>query len=196
VLPDNQILASILALREANPDVPVVLVSKDINLRIKAAICGVAAEDYENDRALDDFSLLYTGYNELTGISGTRHKDSLELDRQGPHLLRESPRENEQTGIRTSSSTCPATSRSSCAWSSAATATAVLQIVDDYRSNQHAVWGILARNREQNFALNALMDPDIDFVTCSAPPAPARRCWRWPPAWPRRWTSSATARSS
>ena len=42
---------------------------------------------------------------------------------------------------------------------------AVLQIVDDYRNQQHAVWGITARNREQNFALNALMDPDIDFVT-------------------------------
>ncbi|HEY0230062.1 MAG TPA: PhoH family protein, partial [Dokdonella sp.] len=42
---------------------------------------------------------------------------------------------------------------------------AVLQIVDDYRSGSHTVWGIQARNREQNFALNALMDPDVDFVT-------------------------------
>src|SRR5690606_8375185 len=43
--------------------------------------------------------------------------------------------------------------------------TVVLQIVDYYRTTQHAVWGITARNREQNFALNALMDPEIDFVT-------------------------------
>src|SRR5690606_22996797 len=42
---------------------------------------------------------------------------------------------------------------------------AVLQIVDDYRNAQHSVWGITARNREQNFALNALMEPDVDFVT-------------------------------
>ena len=55
VLPDNLILGSILQLKEDNPGVPVVLVSKDINLRIKASICGVAAEDYENDRAIDDF---------------------------------------------------------------------------------------------------------------------------------------------
>ncbi|MBO7942286.1 PhoH family protein, partial [Streptomyces sp. S9] len=40
-----------------------------------------------------------------------------------------------------------------------------LQIVDDFRHHQHSVWGIAARNREQNFALNALMDPEIDFVT-------------------------------
>jgi PhoH-like ATPase len=64
-LPDNQILAAILTLREENVGVPVVLVSKDINLRIKAHIVGVAAEDYENDRALDDFNLLYTGATEL-----------------------------------------------------------------------------------------------------------------------------------
>jgi PhoH-like ATPase len=42
---------------------------------------------------------------------------------------------------------------------------AVLQIVEDYRGGSHTVWGIQARNREQNFALNALMDPEIDFVT-------------------------------
>ncbi|MFP5405415.1 MAG: PhoH family protein, partial [Gammaproteobacteria bacterium] len=40
-----------------------------------------------------------------------------------------------------------------------------LQIVDDYRHSQHAVWGITARNREQNFALNLLMNPEVDFVT-------------------------------
>src|SRR3546814_1888217 len=42
---------------------------------------------------------------------------------------------------------------------------ATLQVVDDYRNSSHSVWGINARNREQNFALNALMDPEIDFVT-------------------------------
>ena len=58
VVPDNAILGAILALKDAEPDVPVVFVSKDINLRIKSAIAGIVSEDYENDRALDDFSLL------------------------------------------------------------------------------------------------------------------------------------------
>src|SRR5688500_17106481 len=65
VIPDNHILGAILALKEAAPDAPVVFVSKDINLRIKAAIAGLVSEDYENDRALDDFSLLYTGATQL-----------------------------------------------------------------------------------------------------------------------------------
>jgi PhoH-like ATPase len=43
--------------------------------------------------------------------------------------------------------------------------TAVLQTLRDYSSHKNNVWGITARNREQNFALNLLMDPDIDFVS-------------------------------
>jgi len=58
---DNEILSTAFALREAHPDKGIMLVSKDINLRIKAAILGVQAEDYYNDRALDDLSLLYRG---------------------------------------------------------------------------------------------------------------------------------------
>ena len=55
---DNQILAAVIELRDQNPNRDVILVTKDINLRIKASINGLVAEDYENDRALDDFSLL------------------------------------------------------------------------------------------------------------------------------------------
>ena len=77
VLPDNQILGSILQLIEDNPGVPVVLVSKDINLRIKASICGVKAEDYENDRAIDDFNLLFTGATELAADFWDQHEGSL-----------------------------------------------------------------------------------------------------------------------
>jgi PhoH-like ATPase len=42
---------------------------------------------------------------------------------------------------------------------------AVIELARDYRTPQHAVWGIQARNREQNFAFNVLLDPEIDFVT-------------------------------
>ena len=163
-LPDNLILASVIALREQRPEVPVVLVSKDINLRIKASIFGVPAEDYENDRALDDFSLLYTGHVELPADYWDKHGEVRSWSERGhtfyevklgkdedwhPHQFVYLPGENElelkvlriRDGIAT------------------------LQIVDDYRSGSHNVWGITARNREQNFALNALMDPDVDFVT-------------------------------
>jgi PhoH-like ATPase len=163
-LPDNLILASIVALRERHPEVPVVLVSKDINLRIKASIFGIPAEDYENDRALDDFSLLYSGHIELPADFWDKHAEVRSWSERGhtfyelklrkgedwhPHEFVYLPGDNEielkvlriRDGIAT------------------------LQIIDDYRSGSHSVWGISARNREQNFALNALMDPDVDFVT-------------------------------
>jgi PhoH-like ATPase len=163
-LPDNLILASVIALREQHPEVPVVLVSKDINLRIKASIFGVLAEDYENDRALDDFSLLYSGHVELAGDFWDRHAEVRSWSERGhtfyevklrkgedwhPHEFLYLPGDNEielkvlriRDGLAT------------------------LQIIDDYCSGSHSVWGISARNREQNFALNALMDPDVDFVT-------------------------------
>src|SRR5688500_11411710 len=77
VIPDNQILGAILALQEESPDVPVVFVSTDINLRIKASIAGIVSEDYENDRALDDFSLLYTGATALPEDFWQQHGKAL-----------------------------------------------------------------------------------------------------------------------
>src|SRR5690606_21920026 len=78
VIPDNAILGAILALKEVTPaETPVVFVSKDINLRIKAAIAGIVSEDYENDRALDDFSLLFTGADELPEDFWKRHAADL-----------------------------------------------------------------------------------------------------------------------
>src|SRR5690606_5089916 len=77
VIPDNHILGAILALKEAEPKAAVVFVSKDINLRIKASIAGIVNEDYENDRALDDFSLLYTGATALPADFWQRHGKDL-----------------------------------------------------------------------------------------------------------------------
>ncbi|MBC7656534.1 MAG: PhoH family protein, partial [Frankiaceae bacterium] len=77
VMPDNLILGSILQLRDDNPGIPVVLVSKDINLRIKASICDITAEDYENDRAIDDFNLLFTGATELPADFWESHEGNL-----------------------------------------------------------------------------------------------------------------------
>jgi len=117
VIPDNHILGSVLALKESDPGVPVVLVSKDINLRIKASIAGIDSEDYENDRALDDFSLLYTGATALPEDFWQRHGKDLkswtdkgrtfyEIGRGGADGADDTP---------TSSSTCRATTSRRCA---------------------------------------------------------------------------------
>jgi len=165
VLPDNQILGSILALRFENPGTPVVLVSKDINLRIKASIVGVQAEDYENDRALDDFNLLYTGATQLPEDFWKRHGDSLRSWTERGRTFYEIKAAPEDGWYANQYLYLPGDDDVELKVAKLDGNRAVLQIVEDFRSPNHQVWGINARNREQNFALNALMDPEIDFVT-------------------------------
>ncbi|MCK9539866.1 PhoH family protein [Dokdonella sp.] len=165
-LPDNLILAAIVTLCAQRPGEAVVLVSKDINLRIKARIHGITAEDYENDRALDDLSLLYTGVTELAADFWDRHAELRSWSERGRSLYEVKRRKNEawypnqnlylpeQDGEALELRVLRLEGQK-----------AVLQVVEDYRSGTHTAWGIHARNREQNFALNALMDPEIDFVT-------------------------------
>jgi len=162
-IPDNHILAAIVSLRETRKE-PIALVSKDINLRIKATIYGIAAEDYENDRALDDFNLLYTGLAELPTDFWDRHGELRSWSERG-HTFYEVKRRKDEDWHPNQNLYLPGDDDIELRVLKLDGQKATLQIVDDYRSGSHTVWGIQARNREQNFALNALMDPDIDFVT-------------------------------
>ena len=165
VAPDNQILSAILALREERADREVVLVSKDINLRIKAHIAGLPAEDYENDRALDDFNLLYTGANALPEDFWDRHEKDLRSWTERGHSFYEVQRQPDEAWHPNQFLYLPGEEALEFRVATVDGERRVLQVIDDFRSHGHQVWGISARNREQNFALNALMDPDIDFVT-------------------------------
>ncbi len=113
---DNQILASVVELRDQHPDRAVILVTKDINLRIKASIYGLVAEDYENDRALDDFALLYTGAAELSEDFWDHHLGSW---CHGPSVgVRSWPRwtvARMKRGTRMNACSCPARTAWSCA---------------------------------------------------------------------------------
>jgi PhoH-like ATPase len=163
-LPDNLILAAVVDLRARRAKEPVVLVSKDINLRIKAKIHGITAEDYENDRALDDFSLLYTGVAELPADFWERHGELRSWSERG-RTYYEVRRRKSEDWHPNQSLYHPGEDEVELRVLRLDGQKAVLQIVEDYRGGSHTVWGIQARNREQNFALNALMDPEIDFVT-------------------------------
>ncbi|HEB96199.1 MAG TPA: PhoH family protein [Sedimenticola thiotaurini] len=163
--PDNNILGTALALQEEQPERTVVIVSKDINLRIKAALLGIRAEDYLNDRVLDDVRLLYSGEQELAPDFWDQHDLEVESWQEegrtfyrlrGPAIRHWYP--NQCLYI-------PGDGGLEAMVRSLDGDGAVIERVTDYRSERHAVWGISARNREQNFALNMLMDPEIDFVS-------------------------------
>ena len=162
---DNEILSTALALRDAHPKREIVLVSKDINLRIKAAILGVQAEDYYNDRALDDLSLLYRGLR--VHDEGFWEKNpQIESWTEG-HLTHYRIPVGNENGWHPNQ--CVAIGEDSGGVEAlvrdVSESHVHLQLVDDYYDGHKNVWGIHARNREQNFALNLLMDPEIDFVT-------------------------------
>ena len=162
---DNSILSTALALKAERPDVSVTLVSKDINLRIKAAVLGIHAEDYFNDQVLEDVNLLYSGRSELGEDFWESHGADMESWQEagrsfyrvrGPLVEGWHPNQCLSLG---GSRQMEAMVRGRDGDS------AVLEVAHDYRKSSHAVWGINARNVDQNFALNLLMDPDIDFVS-------------------------------
>jgi len=161
---DNEILSTALSLRKTNPKQNVILVSKDINLRIKAAILGVPAEDYYNDRALDDLSLLYRGMRSH-GADFWDHYPELESWSEGGRTLYRFNLKEENGWYPNQCVSIGDHTGVEAIVKSVDKSSVKLQLVDDYYEGHKNVWGIHARNREQNFALNLLMDPDIDFVT-------------------------------
>ena len=164
---DNQILGVVQALGKLHQQRQVVLVSKDINMRVKARALGLPAEDYQNDKTLEDGDLLYSGSLALPIDFWSKQAKTVESWQAsgntfyrigGPivshmHINQfiyfEAPGEPSLyarvTEIRGK--------------------TAVFKTLKDFGHLKNAAWGVTARNREQNFALNMLMDPEIDFVT-------------------------------
>jgi PhoH-like ATPase len=162
---DNQILGVVRALQEEQPGREVVLVSKDINMRIKAHALALRAEDYFNDQVLEDTDLLYSGLLQLPADFWDRHGKGVESWQQnGATLYRISGPLVGRLLINQFvylEGDAPLSARVR----EISGNTAVLQTLRDHSHPRHAVWGIGARNREQNFALNLLLDPEIDFVT-------------------------------
>ncbi len=161
---DNEILSTALALKKADGGRQIILVSKDINLRIKAAILGVQAEDYYNDRALDDLSLLYRGMRSQ-GADFWDAYPELESWNEGGRTFYRFKLKGENGWYPNQCVSFGGDNGMEAIVKSLDGAQVKLQLVDDYYAGHKNVWGVHARNREQNFALNLLMDPDIDFVT-------------------------------
>ena len=164
---DNQILGVVSALVQMHAPREVVLVSKDINMRVKARALGLQAEDYQNDKTLEDGDLLYSGALALPADFWTRHGKSVESWQQGSH-----------TFYRISGPVVPQLMINQFVYFEAPGEpalyarvteirgkTAVLRTLKDFAHQKNAVWGVMARNREQNFAMNLLTDADVDFVT-------------------------------
>lgn len=169
---DNQILSVVRSLEAEQEGRPVVLVSKDINMRIKARALGLPAEDYFNDHVMEDTDLLYSGIVQLPDDFWTKHGKDLES-------WQENKNGQSATFYRVTGPFVPSLLVNQFIFLEPKNGeapfygqvkqingkTAVLQTLRDFSHNKNNVWGVTARNREQNFALNLLMNPECDFVT-------------------------------
>jgi PhoH-like ATPase len=149
---DSRIVGLSLAVHKAEPKTPAILVTKDINLRIKADTLGLPAEDYETDRVL--LTELYTGMIEITvsaeKMSRFRVEGELDLNGHGKYFPNEYCTLTEETNPKRTALTKVDPS-----------GTKVVPILDC----REGVWGIKPRNREQHFAFDALLDDRIKLVT-------------------------------
>ena len=166
---DNSILATTLSLQHEFSDALVILVSKDINLRIKARVLGIHTEDYYNDKVLDDANLLYSGMGLLPEDFWERYGRDLD-----------SWQEHARNYYKLVGKPVPECYPNLCLYSEVIEnlelivkktddRSTTLMVATDHRKENNSVWGITARNQEQNFALNLLMDPDVDLVTLLGP---------------------------
>jgi len=164
---DNQILGVVEALRKLHAPREVVLVSKDINMRVKARALGLPAEDYQNDKALDDDDLLYSGALALPTDFWSRHGKAIESWQSGPNTFYRvsGPLVAQWMINQFVYFEAPGEPSLYARVTEIRDKTAVLRTLKDYAHAKNAVWGVNSRNREQNFALNLLMDPEVDLVT-------------------------------
>jgi PhoH-like ATPase len=149
---DSRIVALALHVQQADPKTRTILVTKDINLRIKADALGLAAEDYETDRVM--IKDLYTGIFEMNitaeKMAAFRNNGELDLDADKRYFPNEYCTLLDETNPkRTALTKVDATGRK------------LIPIIDC----REGTWGIKPRNREQHFAFDALLDDKIKLVT-------------------------------
>ncbi len=162
---DNHIIGVVMFLQKKHTQREIILVSKDINMRIKARALGLEAQDYFNDKVLEDADLLYSGIRDLGADFWDRHGKDME-----------SWKKDSRTFYRVRGPVCHELLLNEFVYQEGDSplyavvrethgSTVVLETIRDFAHARNGVWGINARNREQNFALNLLMNPEIDFVT-------------------------------
>jgi PhoH-like ATPase len=162
-LNDNKIINSLVKLQQNNPKFDVTLITKDINMRLKAKGCGIAAQDYYNDQLLSDVDLLEQGFHSLEGsfwqeqhqvetfhdATGTYHKVLKEVLPENVHINHFIIDEQEFVGRITAIDDETVT---------------LIDLPKEHLMQQQA-WGLKPQDIIQALALNLLLDPNIHLVS-------------------------------
>ncbi len=151
-IPDHKILGSALQLQKEEKNRPVILVTKDINLRLKVKSCGLSAEDYETGK-IKDVSDLHSGKKQIESVT-TETVDEL-YDKYHCSvkkvLGKQKPVNNTFYILKSDKN------------SALGFYNAVTNQID--KVEKRAAYGIKPKNAEQAFAIHALLNPDIKLIT-------------------------------
>jgi PhoH-like ATPase len=150
---DNRILATALGIKSESPERKVVIVTKDINMRVKAEALGLSAEDYRHDQIVE-LSEMYSGHREVVTSEEVlqelyEHK-SIPVDAVDAGPVPLTP--HEFVMLRASGG---AITRYDSTTHS----------LHQVREMRHDIWGLRPLNREQRYALEVLLDDNIPLVT-------------------------------
>ncbi len=151
---DNYILAVALEVAEANPELPTIFVTKDVNLRVRADAMGLRAEDFQADKI--DIDELYPGWRDLTlpahQLEEIRSEKFVTLSKDQVSSLLPNEFVMLQAADNPKNTVLGRFDAS-------------LDRIDALKVPKDSIWGIRPRNREQHFALDLLLDDDIKLVT-------------------------------
>jgi PhoH-like ATPase len=157
-VPDHQIIASALTLKRENPTKKVILVSNDINLRIKCDAIGIIAEDYFPDNIIESGNELYTGFTDIL-------VDDQTIDRiyEGEKIyIEDVPDTNKFFSNQFVMMVSSANEKK----------TALTRFINEHepflKVRDHKAgesWGIAPKNKEQNFAMDLLYDNNVPVVS-------------------------------
>ncbi len=161
-LNDNKIINDICQLQRQHPEQPVVLITKDINMRLKARGCGIHSEDYHSDQLVTDIDLLNKGYIEFPG-SFWDQVDAVKTERRDKRTYHQIPK------IESLQEVCP----NQFILDNNGLVARITKIQEDVLTLMHLdhhqlleqeAWGLKPRDVYQAMALNLLLDPDIHLV--------------------------------
>ena len=155
-VPDNEIIAVALNQKQDNPKRKVVVVTRDINMRVKCDALELITEDYQTNQAVKDTSLLYTGFTQhlidepildlfYAGEEIFIDKEELSL-MPNQFVMLVSNQNEKKTGLAKFINYKKPLKRINGA-------------------HKKGIWGVKPRNKEQMFALELLKDKDIQVVT-------------------------------
>ncbi len=161
-LNDNRIINQLVELQQQRPDAHVVLVSKDINMRLKARGCGVAAEDYQTDQLVDDVTMLPQGYHHFAESFWNRIS-KVETCQEMGRTLHKIPITDDLPIMHINEFVID--DQGFIGWVKKV-GNRHLLLLDLHHDAllEREVWGLRPRDTLQALALHALLDPDIHLV--------------------------------